>query len=548
MKILVVGGYGVFGSRLCRLLLRRPGSTVWVAGRSLAQAQRFCAEHGGEPCRFDRDADLRAQLAALAPDVVVDAAGPFQAYGADPYRLARAALEAGAHYLDLADDADFVSGIAVLDELARARGLVALAGASSVPAISSSAADVLAEDLRVDSVETLILPGNRAPRGLSVMRAIVGQAGRPMRLWRGGAWQPVPGWSGLRRETLRRAGRPALPPRWASFISVPDLQLFPARYGARSVEFRAGLELSLMHLGLWWLASLPRLGLVRSLEPAAALLLWIADRLRSFGSDRGGMRVRLRGRDVEGHARQRDWTLVAEAGDGPFIPALAAVVLIGLLARGALRTGARPCLGEAPLAALEREMRALRIEIWREEAMDPVLYERILGSEFARLPCAVREAHEVQSLRVFSGRASVENGQSVLAGLCRVVMRLPPAAADLPLRVTMERFGARERWTREFGAHRFHSWLSQPADAAPGAVMERFGPLSFRLRLPVDSGGLTMPLERGYFLGVPLPRFLTPRSDTREFVDGEGRFRFDVAISLPFIGLVVRYQGWLKPG
>ena len=37
------------------------------------------------PAAFDRDGDVDAQLGALAPDIVVDASGPFQAYG-DPYR------------------------------------------------------------------------------------------------------------------------------------------------------------------------------------------------------------------------------------------------------------------------------------------------------------------------------------------------------------------------------------------------------------------------------------------------------------------------------
>jgi hypothetical protein len=40
---------------------------------------------------------------------------------------------------------------------------------------------------------------------------------------------------------------------------------------------------------------------------------------------------------------------------------------------------------------------------------------------------------------------------------------------------------------------------------------------------------------------------LAPRSDTREFVDDLGRFRFDVAIGLPLIGQLAHYRGWLEP-
>jgi saccharopine dehydrogenase-like NADP-dependent oxidoreductase len=42
----------------------------------------------------------------------VDAAGPFQ--GAEP-RVARAAIAAGLHYVDLADARDFVAGFRALD-------------------------------------------------------------------------------------------------------------------------------------------------------------------------------------------------------------------------------------------------------------------------------------------------------------------------------------------------------------------------------------------------------------------------------------------------
>lgn len=46
---------------------------------------------------------------------------------------------------------------------------------------------------------------------------------------------------------------------------------------------------------------------------------------------------------------------------------------------------------------------------------------------------------------------------------------------------------------------------------------------------------------------IALPRALAPKSDTREFVDERGRFRFDVAIGLPLIGQLAHYRGWLEP-
>jgi len=43
-----------------------------------------------------------------------------------------------------------------------------------------------------------------------------------------------------------------------------------------------------------------------------------------------------------------------------------------------------------------------------------------------------------------------------------------------------------------------------------------------------------------------LPLGLAPRIQAREWQDGD-RFRFEVSIRLPLIGLVVHYDGWLLP-
>src|SRR4051794_12390117 len=96
LKILILGGYGTFGGRLAQLLADEPNLTLLIAGRSRAKAETFGAALASAattvPLAFDRDGDVHGQLQAAAPDLVVDASGPFQAYGADPYRVVQAAL------------------------------------------------------------------------------------------------------------------------------------------------------------------------------------------------------------------------------------------------------------------------------------------------------------------------------------------------------------------------------------------------------------------------------------------------------------------------
>ncbi|MHA6263024.1 saccharopine dehydrogenase family protein [Arenibacterium sp. CAU 1754] len=366
-RVLVLGGYGVFGARLSRALIADGRYDVVVAGRNRAAAQEFCASYGGTPMALDRtETQLVAHLAELAPFIVIDAAGPFQDYGPDGYALARAAIACGAHYVDLSDDADFSAGISSLDDAARAGGVAVISGASSVPGLSSAAVEALIPDMRdIDLIESVILPGNRAPRGLSVVRAILAQVARPIRVWREGRWSTVQGWGGLRRETIEIPGAAPLTGRWSSYIGAPDLALFPERYGARTVLFRAGLELAILHWGLWALGLLVRLRLMRSLAPLARPVRWMAQWFEPFGSDRGGMVVRVIGTLETGVVTERRWLLLAEAGDGPEIPTLAARILCDRLVLGHTPPGARACLGEFTLDEVEGAARNLAVRFER---------------------------------------------------------------------------------------------------------------------------------------------------------------------------------------
>ena len=116
MKILLVGGYGTFGGRIVELLEDEPRVTLVVAGRSLARAEAYCRSRAGAqaklvPAMFDREGNLDRQIGELAPDLVVDASGPFQAYGGGRYRLIEACIGRGLNYMDLADGAAFVAGV-----------------------------------------------------------------------------------------------------------------------------------------------------------------------------------------------------------------------------------------------------------------------------------------------------------------------------------------------------------------------------------------------------------------------------------------------------
>ena len=338
-RVLVLGGSGVFGQNICRHLCEDMGTEVIAAGRSQAKLDAFAAEVDVKTAAFDIAIDLEKALKELQPDLVIHAAGPFQ--GAD-YAVAEACIGQAISYIDLSDGRDFVMGFSALDEAARKAGVVAITGASSVPGLSSAAYSQLAADFAaIDSLEIGIAPGNRAPRGLAVMQAILGYTGKPIPRYDNGLWGVVSGWQDLHRRTI-----PGLGTRWFSACDVPDVALFPLKApNLKRVAFYAGLELPLMHLGLWLCSWPVRWGLIKSLVPAAKLFQILAGWLYPLGSDRGGMYVLLEGVGLDGAPLRRTWSLVAESGDGPHIPSMAAVILARKLASGAFKEhkGAMVC-------------------------------------------------------------------------------------------------------------------------------------------------------------------------------------------------------------
>lgn len=540
MRVAILGGYGVFGARLAELL-QRDGHEVIIVGRSLSKAQALASRLGATALNVDIRTNPEA-IFTCDPDVVVDAAGPFQTYGADPYRIARLCLQRGSDYFDLSDDAAFTMGISNLNAEAEKRGRIVLSGVSSEPGISSAIAADLARDMdEIDLIDTAILPGNRAPRGSSVIASIVSQLGAESPVWRGSKWRQTLSWSDPKTIQLS----PTLKRR-AYFIEVPDIHLFPQFFGAKSVMFRAGLELGILNHALLALTQMRRLMPFSVTPRRAKALRFLANLLRPFGSDRGGMLVTVIGhqRGTPPDARlRRDWRLIAETGHGPYIPAVAARSLIAKLDQ--LKPGARACLALASRAETQAAMSDLAATIELSETPVRTLFQTALGARWNDLPEPVQALHMVHDVHSFSGTAQVTRGHSIMARFAAWVFGFPPASADTPVTVTKTRTSGGEKWQRNFGGRVFCSHCS--AASALYRFHERFWPFKFELDLPVDANGLAFVVRRGWMFGLPMPRALLPTSESREFAR-DGVFHFDVSLMAPMGGgLIVRYQGSLTP-
>jgi hypothetical protein len=556
-RVLILGGYGNFGGRLARLLADEPRLTLLIAGRSLEQAEAFCTVLGSaatlEPLKFDRNGYVLAQLRDTTPEIVIDASGPFQSYDGDPYAVVKACIALNIDYLDLADGSAFVNGIAAFDADAKAHKVFVLSGVSSFPVLTAAVVSELSLGMAqqgMSQVETVIAgvaPSPRADIGLNVFRAIASYAGKPLGFLRGG--RKTTGYAIIdeRRFTIAPPGLLPLLPRRFTLVDVPDLAVLPALFPQlKNVWVGAGTVPAILHRALSMLARLVQRGILPSLAPFAN---WMhrASRFWRWGEHRGGMFVAVACIAPDGSRMAREWHMIAEADDGPFIPSMGAAAIVRRVLDGDRpASGARAGTADIDLSDYATQFAQRRIFTGvREISARPLpLYQQILGSAYETLPEPVRRMHDRDSDSAVAGRAIIERGGWVARRIADM-FRFPPAGEDIPVVVDFRRKRGHEVWRRNFGGHMFSSVQEAGRGRFDRLLCERFGPCVFGLALVVDDGRLRLIVRRWSLFNLPMPLWLAPDCEAYED-EQDGRLRFFVELRHRFVGLIVRYQGWLE--
>ncbi len=358
--MLLLGAYGFFGSRIAARLVRNPRVQLVLAGRDLQKATELAYQLGLSAdharCIDATDSRLAGQLRKLGIQLLIHTAGPFQEQS---YGVAKAAIDAGCHYLDLADGRAYVAGITRLDAAARAAGVAVVSGVSSLPALTSAVVDRYLPDFKqLDAIRIGITSGAVVP-GAATLRAVFGYCGQPFLALEKGAWIDVFGWlDTITHEFPRPVGA-----RLLGRCDVPDLDLLPSRYpGVRTVSFHAGFASHTAHKCVEWLARQVRDGRLDSALPFARPAATLARWLQPVFSDRGAMFVTLEGQDEDGAPHRLTWNLIARDNDGPNIPCAPAIALAGKIAAGAgPAAGAMPCMGMLSVEEILEPLKGLSI-------------------------------------------------------------------------------------------------------------------------------------------------------------------------------------------
>jgi hypothetical protein len=285
-RVVVLGGLGFFGAAAVRAL-RELGVDALVGGRRGAVGVRVDA---------DDAASVRASL--VAGDVVLDAAGPFQARTT---ALVEAAVDAGFDVVDLADAVGYVSRVQALAPRVERGGVRVLTACSSLSAVTAALVSTLgvADPVRVGA---FLAPALRDTARPGVAGSLLASVGAPITVLRGGRLARSTGWSQPRRVRFPAPVGVAVARR----LESPDAVTLPRAWPTLlDVDFFAAVRPRALDAALATAARFPRLLTAFVAAHRAALPL-----ARRVGSRAGAFGV-----EVEGASgRRRGLALVAAAG------------------------------------------------------------------------------------------------------------------------------------------------------------------------------------------------------------------------------------------
>jgi hypothetical protein len=171
-----------------------------------------------------------------------------------------------------------------------------------------------------------------------------------------------------------------------------------------------------------------------------------------------------------------------------------------------------------------------------DRAPENALIECMDGA-FVKLPALVQQAHR-GTIRL-SGNAKVERGRG-LGGLIAAIMGLPKSNPKAELVVVAWHFPDQIVWSRSFDGKVFESTFKRDDDL----LVERMGPLSLYLQPMCEGGRLVYRLIATQIGPIALPRVLAPSMSAWES-EKDGKYAFEVSVSLPIFGQMIRYSGVL---
>lgn len=169
--------------------------------------------------------------------------------------------------------------------------------------------------------------------------------------------------------------------------------------------------------------------------------------------------------------------------------------------------------------------------------------EHLMGPAFHRLAPVLQRFHRLSGPVVLSGRVRTEAPTGALARFMGFLLGTPLQSSQGPMCFGLAANAKTTHWIRHFPCEVMTSTLR----IAGAQFEEHLGPARLRFALEERDGALHLHLVGMRFWGVRCPRALLPNVTAVETGRGN-QLHFYIQASLPFGGLVTRYDGHLDLG
>lgn len=287
--VLVLGGYGRCGSRLVSLLSSGQQTDAGIQCIAAGRNPPSSLQNKIVVALDSNDRNSLQSTLSQGIDFVVNISGDLEKNGIS---IAQTCLESGVHYVDMGAGQDYATEFLKLNKQAAKKGICLVTNAGASPVLSTILADQLATEFeRVTQIHVAYSPGNKSTGTRASIYDTLKKLGRKIRVKERGRWHEYYVWGQSEKVNF-----PVPVGRRRLFLNeAVELEFFPARYGANTVTFRTGFELSLFNLGTSWLGWRKRKkpgGHPENYAPLLAKAAWL---LRNFGSDKDALGVLMKG-------------------------------------------------------------------------------------------------------------------------------------------------------------------------------------------------------------------------------------------------------------
>jgi saccharopine dehydrogenase-like NADP-dependent oxidoreductase len=358
-KIIVLGGYGAIGSRICTSIARIPYVECVIAGRNPKRARRLAKSVTASMLRIDAEDETAVSQNLAGAFMVIDAAGPFQRRS---MVVAQYCASHGIHYIDVADDRQFVNDVLQLNATAKRNECLLVTGSASLPALAA----VLVESLagyydKIDEIHSAAVAGNSTPVGPAGARSLLHKIGVPTRLKIRGRWQEAPCWT--------QPGKNLFPEPFLNkrtyLYSVPAVDHFARQFGVRDATFRFGLQLGVFNRGLVLLAWLRRIGWLKQPERYARMFLAFTRWFRRFGGSGYSVQVQVLGAKADNPVEHSATLFEADSDKLGLLTSITVTLVKRWIEHGVPDAGAVSAIGVVDLDALKPELIAHDVKLIR---------------------------------------------------------------------------------------------------------------------------------------------------------------------------------------